>query len=117
MSENQWSDLLAKVDKQISVGRGETTGVVVAVSEQGIVGASVGDSAAWLIGKDGFDNLTAAQLHKPLIGSGRAKPVSFERNALGEQVLLLGSDGLVKYAPPERICGIARLPSGDVFGS
>ena len=111
-SENQWSDLLAKVDKQISDGNGETTGVVVAVSEQGVVGASVGDSAAWLISEDGFDNLTAAQLHKPLIGSGRAKPASFVRNALGEQVLLLGSDGLVKYSQP---LGFARSPVYPIF--
>ena len=55
-------------------------------------------------------NPTASQLHKPLIGSGRAKPASFERSALSEQTLVLGSDGLVKYAPPQRICEVARLP-------
>ena len=46
ISEDQWRDLLAKVDVRISGGGGETTGVVVAVSERGLVGASVGDSAA-----------------------------------------------------------------------
>lgn len=104
-----WSDLLAKVDRQLECSNGETTAVVVAVWEGRLVGASVGDSAAWLIRPDGCDDLTAAQQYKPLLGRGMAKPVAFERNATNG-TLLLASDGLVKYAPRQRICQSVMLP-------
>jgi serine/threonine protein phosphatase PrpC len=109
----QWADLLAEADRQISFANGESTGVVVALWDDGLSGASVGDSAAWLVRDDGFDNLTAGQTHKPLLGSGRASPVAFERAGLGQSTLLLASDGLVKYAPPRRICELAPLPDLD----
>ena len=108
-STAQWGALLEKVDRQINFDNGQTTGVVVALVENGLVGASVGDSSAWLIGESGFDDLTADQVRKPLLGTGAARPVVFERNAFGG-TLLLGSDGLIKYVPPARICEIARLP-------
>ena len=104
----QWADLLAKADQQISVAHGETTSVVVAVWDDGLAGASVGDSAAWVVRPVHFDNLTANQAHKPLVGTGRASPVAFERPGLGGDTLLLASDGLVKYATPQRICEVAR---------
>lgn len=105
---SQWSDLLAKADRQMSFARGETTGVVVAVWSDGLSGASVGDSGAWLVADDGFDNLTSGQTHKPLIGTGRATPVAFERASSMAGTLLLASDGLLKYAPPGRICDLVR---------
>ena len=104
----QWAGLLAKVDQQVSFANGETTGVVVAAWDGGVSGASVGDSAAWMIREDGFDNLTADQVHKPLLGTGRARPVAFERPGVSRETVLLASDGLVKYAPPGRICEVAR---------
>jgi serine/threonine protein phosphatase PrpC len=105
----QWATLLEQVDRQIAAVNGQTTGVIVAVSADGFSGASVGDSAAWIVGDDGFDNLTSGQAHKPLLGSGASKPIAFERSVTGG-TLLVASDGLVKYAPPARICELARLP-------
>ena len=74
-----WRDLLAGIDAQLeaSGAGGQTTAVVAGVTDSVIVGASVGDSAAWLIGPDGHTNLTAEQVRKPLLGTGRAKPVAF----------------------------------------
>lgn len=106
-----WHDLLTRADRQISMNSGQTTGVVVAVTEQHLVGASVGDSRAWLVGPSGFDDLTAGQSRKPLLGSGEAKVVSFERTTW-QGTLLLASDGLINYAPAPRICEIAR--QGDL---
>ena len=106
----QWAALLERVDRQIAAANGQTTAVVVAATRDGLCGASVGDSAAWLIpdgNANAYDNLTANQARKPLLGSGSARPVAFERPS-GDHTLLLASDGLVKYAPPHRICGIAR---------
>jgi hypothetical protein len=43
------------------------------------VGASVGDSSAWLISPAGeVTDLTAQQRRRPLLGSGEALPVQFE---------------------------------------
>src|SRR5262249_43904023 len=51
---------------------GETTAVVAVVDENGIVGASVGDSGAWIVDATTYVDLTRGQIRKPLIGSGAA---------------------------------------------
>lgn len=111
---SQWAALLAKVDKQVSFGRGETTGVVVAAWDDGVSGASVGDSAAWLVRQNDFDNLTADQRHKPLIGTGRAQPVAFERTGLGGDTLAarVGRLGEVRPASSDVRGGPPAGPSG-----
>ena len=81
---------------------GESTAVIVSVYERGIAGASVGDSAAWLIDSAGYADLTERQARKPLVGSGRAQPLGFHADPF-VGTLLLGSDGLFKYAPPSLI--------------
>ncbi len=101
----QWAELLTKLDFQISCQGGQAAAVIVAVMENGICGASVGDSAAWVVG-NGCDDLTRNQVQKPLLGSGAAKPVAFER-AAWDGTVLVASDGLVKYASREKICGTA----------
>jgi serine/threonine protein phosphatase PrpC len=109
---SQWAELLQRVDQQIASANGQTTGVIVALTDHGLTGASVGDSAAWTIADDpasGYDDLTANQAQKPLLGSAATRPVAFER-ATTVGTVLLASDGLVKYAPPRRICEVARGP-------
>lgn len=122
-----WLRLFEDVDRDLAAGmQGETTGIVVVLSPHGLVGASVGDSAAWIVGDDGVDDLTRAQ-RKARLGSGRAMPVAFHRERL-EGVLVVGTDGLFKYAAPStiaeavrgcrpedaatRLLGLVRLPSG-----
>jgi PPM family protein phosphatase len=60
-----WAELLARADLALEVDprAGETTGVVIAISEQGLVGASSGDSGAWMVnGEDGgIDDLTSCR--------------------------------------------------------
>jgi len=106
---------------------GESTAVVAVVDERGIMGASVGDSAAWLVEPTGHIDLTQHQVRKPLIGSGQAVPVPFGCGPL-RATLLLGTDGLFKYgnsaqlrqiaaaldieAIAERLVGSVRLRSG-----
>lgn len=91
---------------------GHTTGVVAFIDCARIAGASVGDSAAWLISPSGeTTDLTARQRRRPLLGSGEALPVQFEAERRGHRVLL-ASDGLLKYASIDRICTLAR--SGTV---
>ena len=102
------ANVLLSIDEEMArIGAyGETTCVVAAVSESGVIGASVGDSGAWLISEAGADNLTAHQQLKPFLGSGRATPVGFSRNQF-QGTLLVASDGLLKYASIERIAAVA----------
>jgi serine/threonine protein phosphatase PrpC len=127
-----WWTVLLEFDEELAARRsgGETTAVVAFVDGDRVRGASVGDSEAWLITPTGeLSDLTVHQRRKPLIGSGEALPVEFEAERRGGR-LLLATDGLTKYAPPERICSLAtkgtvaealdalancvRLPSGGL---
>ena len=108
----QWADLLVKIDRQLSYANGQSTAVIVALFDAGLSGASVGDSAAWLIHNEDHDDLTREQVRKPLLGTGSATPVAFSRPAFAgpSDTLLLASDGLTKYAPTQKLCAAARLP-------
>ena len=111
----QAGGLLRDVDRALAAqGPGETTLVLAVVRAGEVFGASVGDSAAWLIEGDGHLDLTHAQARKPLLGSGCAWPVGFGPGPFPLSArLLLASDGLVKYASPERLCVTARgIPAG-----
>lgn len=80
----------------------ETTCVLVVITTAGIVGASVGDSVAWLITPAGIDDLTSHQSRRAFLGSGCASPVGFARGPL-QGTLLVASDGLLKYSRAARI--------------
>ena len=127
-----WFTVLREIDDKLSAGPsgGQTTAVVAFVDDERIRGASVGDSEAWLVPPAGsLTDLTANQRRKPLLGSGEALPVEFEAQRRGAR-LLLATDGLIKYAPHERIRALAvsgsvgeavealvscvRLPSGSL---
>jgi serine/threonine protein phosphatase PrpC len=101
---------LREMDARISGDpvAGETTCVVVVVRSTGLFGASVGDSGAWLIGSEGFENLTRFQARKPFIGSGVAYPVPFTFAPRPSGMLLLATDGLLKYTSAESICRVCR---------
>ncbi|MGO8854582.1 MAG: protein phosphatase 2C domain-containing protein [Steroidobacteraceae bacterium] len=109
-ASTDWFDALCTFDDELSARplSGQTTGIVAFVTSRHIIGASIGDSSAWLISLSGqMTDLTARQRRKPLLGSGEALPVQFEAERLGNRVLL-GSDGLFKYAPLDRICTLAK---------
>jgi serine/threonine protein phosphatase PrpC len=106
-----WSRLLTEVDATLARRMaGETTGVVVVVGHDMLVGVSVGDSEAWIVTSTSIDDLTRHQ-ERPRLGSGRAVPVAFRRRGL-DGMLLVGTDGLFKYASPARIAATVR--QGDV---
>jgi serine/threonine protein phosphatase PrpC len=104
-----WCGVLRQADERIlnDPEAGETTAVVLAVQGSTIVGASVGDSGAWVITKSGYDDLSQRQQHKPFLGTGVTGPMPFVRAAM-EGTLLVASDGLFKYTGPEAICRVAR---------
>ena len=99
-----WCEALWQVDSVITVdpSAGETTAVVVAATGSTIVGASVGDSGAFLFTDDTFIDLTAEQPRKPFLGSGRAAPAGFGPVPFAG-TLVVASDGLLKYAAIQQI--------------
>ena len=104
-----WSMLLTELDedgKRLD-GR-QSTAVILSVTGSGIVGTSVGDSGAWLIGSDVID-LTDGQTRKPLVGSG-CIPFCVTAPALGDRTLLIASDGLLRYAKRSDIARVANGP-------
>ena len=112
-ASTDWFDALCTFDDQLSARRsgGHTTGVVAFVSSGQVLGASVGDSSAWLISPTGeTTDMTTNQRRRPLLGTGEALPVQFEAERRGGRVLL-ASDGLFKYATGELISALAMKGS------
>ncbi len=127
--ELEWVAVLRQVDEvlQADVGAGETTAVVVEFRAGALFGASVGDSGAVLVVDGQPLELTGQQIRKPLLGGGGARPIPFRFDS-GMGTLLLGSDGLWKYSPldrilrviggedahraPDELLKLAQLPSG-----
>ncbi len=70
------------------------------------MGASVGDSGAWVIRGAQIEDLTEGQARKPLVGAG-CRPVAVRAAALGAGTLLVASDGLLRYAKPSEIAWVA----------
>lgn len=109
LNAEHWYRLLRRADKLIhdDANAGETTAVVVAITPDGLAGASVGDSGAWIVTVDRMFDLTAAQVRKPGLGTAMAQPVPFRAGPL-DGTLLVASDGLFKYATPPAICDCVR---------
>ncbi len=123
-----WAEVLSALDADLArAGIGEATAIVIEVSASGLRGASIGDSAAFLVHDGRLDELTRDQRRKPLLGSGAARAVSFERLDWQGRLLLV-SDGIDKYVARaelgrlalresiaesiDAIVSSARLPSG-----
>lgn len=96
---DDFESFLRKVDIELlnkSQGS-EATAIVGKVIDGVIVGASVGDSEAWIFNLEYDYELTSMQHLKPLLGSGKSVPIGFGPMYM-EKYFLLGSDGLFKYA-------------------
>ncbi len=111
-------ELLLKADHIVEATGGETTAALLVVDDNGIYGASSGDSEAWVIREDGtIDDLTAKQHKKRRLGSGRALPVGFERSGFLRGSMVVGSDGLFRYAREEAIVDVVlRAGTPDEVG-
>jgi serine/threonine protein phosphatase PrpC len=105
-----WLDLMAETDRAIrdDPKAGETTAVVAAITSNGLVGASVGDSGAWLITDESYIDLTQSQIRKPGLGTGMATAIPFYRKSAAVGTVLVASDGLLKYSSPQKICQTVR---------
>ncbi|TWT93491.1 protein phosphatase 2C domain-containing protein [Neorhodopirellula pilleata] len=127
-NSTDWSEFLSQLDFRVHTG--ETTAVIVDVHPDRILGASVGDSCAWVIDGADITDLTRTQNRKPLLGSQAANPAPFWHGPLNG-LLLVGSDGFFNYAKREQITPLmgrtdffaipracvdmVRLASGDLW--
>jgi len=102
-----WTMLLAELDHR-QIGYGQTTAVVLWLTRDGIVGASAGDSGAWVIRGADVEDVTHAQHRKPLIGDGAAI-TALATGPLAGGTLVVASDGLWRFA---KAADIVRIVSG-----
>ena len=112
-----WGALLQYADQLLTSHRhaGETTCIIVecrtTMNQRLVVtGAAVGDSDAWLIADHEIDELLPDRTKKPLLGTGSANIVMFGPRPLSG-TLLVGTDGLFKYAKRGQIAKITRRNS------
>lgn len=124
----EWETELRQIDCRIGIG--ESTAVVADLRADSIVGASVGDSRAWIIREGKLTDLTVNQIRKPLLGSGDARPTRFSHGPLNG-TLIVATDGFCNYVKREQLTGmisrtdvleiprrcveLVRLPSGDLW--
>lgn len=104
-----WVMLLAQLDTDLcdEVDAGECGVCLVAIADGVIVGASVGESCALLVGERGSRQLTERQHVRPRVGDGGARPVAFGPvEAYGRLVVV--SDGLLRVASLHEIAGATR---------
>ncbi|MGH8728890.1 MAG: protein phosphatase 2C domain-containing protein [Burkholderiales bacterium] len=99
-------------DMELSKQGCESTAVIAIVTAREIFGASVGDSAAWLVSNDRTIDLTENQKKKPRLGSGQAQPISFRHDRL-PGTLLLATDGLINHLSRDQISDALREESAE----
>lgn len=102
------SDDFDAVDAELVRLGGQATAVALSIEGGTLRGASVGDSEAWLVDGERVQVLTEQQQRKPLLGDGGV-PVELAAPFVG--TLVVGSDGLFKYAARERIVAACALPT------
>ncbi len=124
-----WEMELRQIDCHI--GAGESTAVIVDLRPDSLVGASVGDSRAWIVRNGELVDLTINQIRKPLLGSGEARPTGFSSGPLNNGTLIVATDGFCDYVKRDRLTSmvaqadfveiprkcaeLVRLPSGDLW--
>ncbi len=98
--------LLLEISLELE-NRGQTTAVVLVIDRHQVVGASIGDSGAWLVEPGAWKDLTHGQPRKPLLGGGFAEPFTFASPSV-DATLLLATDGVLKYADGEGVRAVLR---------
>jgi serine/threonine protein phosphatase PrpC len=109
LDSGEWCRFLSELDHTIADERdaGETTLVVLQVTDGFVEGASVGDSRSCLIAESAIVDLTRNQRRKPLLGTGAAVPTAVARQRLSGR-LVVATDGLFNYLDLSRLAVLTR---------
>jgi PPM family protein phosphatase len=113
-----WSGILRVADAAVASdpGAGFTTLVGLCIHRARVVGASSGDSAAFLVSGGKAMELTAGQKKNPPVGCGAAVAVPFAATAKEPWRVLVMSDGVWKYVGRDRVVEVAsRMGGGDLI--
>ncbi len=92
-------------------GEADTTGIALVCEGDRVLGASAGDSEAWLLGAMRLE-VTSQQVRKPRIGSG-ARVTTFDVPFLADATLVVASDGLWEHVAMDDV-ERAVASDGDV---
>lgn len=106
----EWTGFLCDVDAEIRaqlMGWADTTGIVMSISDRTVLGASAGDSMAYLVGPSGWREITAGQSRKPRLGNF-ANPRPFEADIDDARWLIVATDGLWDQASRDSIRAIVE---------
>jgi serine/threonine protein phosphatase PrpC len=87
-----WVKWSKKLDSSL-LGGTESTFVSVAVVGNKLIGVSVGDSRAYLVGAAGGVKILSASTQKARLGSGHIQPFTFSAELRPKDIVLLMSDG------------------------
>jgi serine/threonine protein phosphatase PrpC len=104
------AEALAAVDQTVTSNprAGETTGLLIVIDDDSVVGASVGDCVAWVVPPDDEPReVTVHQMRKPRIGTGRASPMGFGPTSL-DGLLFVMTDGVADYITGEQLTALVR---------
>lgn len=112
-----WVGLLRELDEAVShdESAGLTTFVGLCLVGDSVVGASCGDSAALFVTGKGIVELTKNQHKNPPIGSGAARPESFEMSCDVTGRLLVMTDGVWKYVGWPVLIEMVQRERGDAL--
>lgn len=92
LAPDTWVKWLKMLDSSL-LGGSESTFVAAAVCNDQVVGASAGDSRAYLLGAGGGCRILTASSNKARLGSGEIMPFTFSLTLKHKDMLLLMSDG------------------------
>lgn len=94
-----WEEELRRLDRllHLTPDAGQVVGIAATLDGGGIVGASLGDCAAWLLG-DASWQLTRMQHRLTVLGTGEARPIGFGPSAV-DDVVLAGTSSLFEQLP------------------
>ncbi len=111
-------DILTKIDQKVFDDHeaGEATAIIIVTDGRILLGASVGDSEAWIIDGNKISDLTSRQVRKPMIGSGSACPIPFGPIEFSGS-LIMATDGLFKYTSMEKIAQTIATHAIEKCGS
>lgn len=109
------AEALAALDQAVASNSraGETTGLLLVIDDDSVVGASVGDCAAWVVPRSNEPReLTVHQMRKPRIGTGRANPVRFGPTSL-DGALIAMTDGVADSITGGQLTALVRRVNAE----
>ena len=116
-----WATWVRQLDSAL-LGGAESTFLAVAVVGEQVVGASAGDSQAYLLGAEGGLQFLTASADKARLGSGTVKPFPIHATLQPRDILLLMTDGAwtplsSPYLLEKAVRGAALQHFSDVPGA